>query len=67
MTRNKTFPTYMVPADGCHRHDVHHKFECECGNEQSVDEHTECSVCGAHYRLVEQKMLQLAPPVEVWE
>ena len=67
MTEKKTVRTYMVPAPDCFRHDVHHRFECDCGKEQRVDQWTECKRCGAHYKLVEDKMIQVAPPAEVYQ
>ena len=67
MTEKTTVRTYLVPAPDCHRHDIHHYFECECGKQQRVDTWTECKRCGAHYRLVEDKMALIAPPVERFE
>jgi hypothetical protein len=36
------------------------KIECECGHFLPMDTYTECSKCGAHYRV---ELKQEAPPI----
>lgn len=62
-----TVSTYLVPAGDCHRHDIHHYFECTCGKEQRVGQWTECKRCGAHWKNVEDKMIEVAPSTDTFQ